>query len=103
MVKRIGGSRRKARQLYSVPKKEKGKLTTSGFVQKFDEGDDVILYAKPAILQGMYFRRYHGKSARVVGMQGACYKVQLMNGGVRKTLIVAPVHLRKITAAVKME
>ena len=99
MVKRVGGSRRKAKRLFSVPKKEKGKITVSRFVEKFATGDNVILDAKPAILQGMYFRRYHGKSARVVGMQGSCYKVQLMNGGVRKTLLVGPVHLRKTAAA----
>ncbi len=97
MVKRVGSSRYKSKSLFSVPKKEKGKLTVSGFVQKFANGDNVILDAKPAILQGMYFRRFHGKRAIVVGMQGSCYNVQLKDGGVKKTLIVAPVHLRRVT------
>ncbi|MBI2145176.1 50S ribosomal protein L21e [Candidatus Woesearchaeota archaeon] len=94
MVKRVGTSRRKTRKFYSVPKKMKGKLTVSSFVKKFNDGENVVLKAHPAILEGIYFRRFHGKMGKIVGKQGRCYKVQLTDGGKQKTLIVAAVHLK---------
>ncbi len=100
MVKRVGSSRYKTRQLYHVPKKMKGKLSVSGFVKKLEIGDDVLLSAKPAILEGIYFRRFHGRIGKVVGMQGTCYMVKIRDGGKQKTLIVGPVHLKKAYVAV---
>lgn len=94
MVKRVGTSRRKTRNLYSVPKKMKGKLAVSGFVRKFATGDQVLLSARHSILAGIYFRRFHGRIGRILGMQGTCYKVGIKDGGKEKTLIVGPVHLK---------
>ena len=95
MVKRIGSARHKTRNLYSVSKKMKGKLPVSEFVKKLEMGDRVQLVAQPSIMKGIYFRRFHGKTGIVTGMQGSCYKVQLKDGGKEKTLIVGPVHLQK--------
>ena len=100
MVKRVGSSRRRTRQLFHVSKKMKGKLPVSGFVQKLETGDNVLLSAQPSILDGIYFRRFHGRIGKVVGMQGGCYKVQIRDGGKEKTLIVGPVHLKKAYVAV---
>ena len=96
MVKRIGSSRYKTRNLYSVAKKMKGKLSISGFVKKLEVGENVLLQAKPAVLDGIYFRRFHGRIGKVVGMQGSCYMVAIKDGGKNKTLIIAAVHLKKI-------
>lgn len=98
MVKRIGTSRRKSRQLFSVQKKLKGKIPVSGFVKKLDVGEQVQLSLQPSVLEGAYFRRFHGRMGTVVGMQGGCYKVQVRDGGKEKTLIVGPVHLKKVLA-----
>ena len=79
----------------------KGKLAVSGFVRTFAVGENVLLSGKPAIMDGIYFRRFHGRIGKVVGTQGSCYKVNIRDGGKMKTLIVGPVHLKKafITAA----
>ncbi|HIG98154.1 TPA: 50S ribosomal protein L21e [Candidatus Woesearchaeota archaeon] len=95
MVKRIGTARRKTRHLFSVSRKMKGKIAVSGFVRKFGIGELVALVAQPAIVKGMYFRRFHGRTGTVVGMQGKCYQVSVSDRGVKKTLIVGPIHLRK--------
>ena len=95
MVKRVGTARRKTRNLYSVPKRMKGKLAGSGFVRTFVVGEQVLLSGRPAIMDGIYFRRFHGRIGRVVGSQGTCYKVRIRDGGKEKTLIVGPVHLKK--------
>lgn len=104
MVKRVGSSRYKTRHLFHVSKKMKGKLTISGFVRKMEIGDNVLLSAQPSIMEGIYFRRFHGRIGKVVGTQGACYKVQIRDGGKEKTLIVGPVHLKKayITISAKV-
>lgn len=100
MVKRVGSSRYKTRHLFHVSKKMKGKVAVSGFIKKLEIGDDVLLSAQPSILDGIYFRRFHGRIGRVVGMQGTCYKVRIRDGGKEKTLIVGPVHLKKAYVAV---
>lgn len=100
MVKRVGSSRYKTRHLFHVSKKMKGKVAVSGFIKKLEIGDDVLLSAQPSILDGIYFRRFHGRIGRVVGMQGTCYMVRIRDGGKEKTLIVGPVHLKKAYVAV---
>ena len=100
MVKRVGSSRRKTRHLYKVAKKAKGKIPVSEFVKKLNTGELVQLIAHPSILKGIYFRRFHGRAGTIVGMQGNCYKVQITDGGKEKTLIVSPLHLRKVASQV---
>ena len=96
MVKRVGSSRRKSRQLFSVPKKMKGKLPVSRFVKKIAAGGHVQLDLQPSVNKGAYFRRFHGRIGKVVGMQGSCYKVRIRDGGKEKTLLIGPVHLNLV-------
>ena len=94
MVKRVGSSRRKSRNLFSVSKKMKGKLPVSSFVKKLAVGEHVQLNLQPSITEGAYFRRFHGRTGKVVGIQGNCYKVKIKDGGKEKTLIIGQVHLK---------
>src|SRR3989338_5249056 len=101
MVKRVGSSRRKTRHLYMVSKKMKGKLPVSEFVKKLQMGEKVQLVAQPSVIKGIYFRRFHGRTGVITGMQGSCYLVLIQDGGKEKTLIIAPVHLTQIKAQQK--
>ena len=94
MTKRIGGFRRKTRHKLQKSPRTKGKISIRRYLQQFKIGDRVNLVAEPAIQTGMYFPRYHGRTALVIGKQGDCYKVQIEDGSLQKTLIVHPVHLR---------
>ena len=96
MVKRVGSSRRKSRELFSVSKKMKGKIPVSSFVKKITVGEHVHLDLEPSVNEGVYFRRFHGRTGMVVGMQGSCYKVKIRDGGKEKTLVIAPVHLNLV-------
>lgn len=98
MVKRIG-RRRKARHKLMVPKRQKGKLPISRFVQKLETGETVVLNAYPAYQKGIYFMRFHGKTGIVKGKRGGCYEVTIKDGGKSKDLIIHPVHLKKIKLA----
>jgi large subunit ribosomal protein L21e len=96
MVKRIGGFRRKTRMKFRKNITSRGKISLTQFFQEFDASDRVVLKAEPAYQKGLYFPRFHGKSGIVEGRQGDCYKVAIKDMGKAKTLIVHPVHLKKL-------
>ena len=96
MVTRIGTSRRKTRSKLSKKTRAQGKVSILSYFQSFKEGDKVSLKAEPAIQKGMYWPRFYGKIGTIKGKQGKCYKVQIIDHNKQKTLIVHPVHLRKI-------
>jgi len=95
MVKRIGGGRRKTRQIFRKKPRQRGKISLTNYFQKFKEGDKVLLKAEPAIHKGMYFRRFDARSGVITGTQGRCYLVKINDLGKEKSLIVHPIHLRK--------
>jgi len=95
-MKRIGGNRRKTRNKLKKNIRKRGKISITNYFQRFNEGDKVYLAAEPAVQKGMYFPRFHGKSGIIRGKQGFCYKVQIKDKNKNKTIIIHPVHLRKI-------
>ncbi len=97
MVKRVGSIRRKTRRLLSVPKKQKGKLAVTRFLQKLNNGDKVVLKAAPTIQDGQsYYRRFHGKTGTVTGRKGKCYEVRIKDKDKIKNILVKPVHLMRV-------
>ncbi len=96
MTKRIGGFRRKTRHKLSKKQKDKGKISLRKYFQSFKVGDRVLLNAESAIHNGMYNPKYHSKSATVLGKRGKCYKLEIQDKNKSKTLIVHPVHLRRL-------
>jgi len=96
MVTRIGGFRRKTRHKLSKNFRRRGKISLTKYFAEFDEGQKVQLVAEPAIQKGMYFPRFHGKVGIVCGKQGNCYQVEISDIGAKKTLVVHPVHLKKV-------
>jgi large subunit ribosomal protein L21e len=92
-MKRIGGNRRKTRYKMRKSISEKGKFYISKFLEKFENGDKVLLKAFPSYQKGLFCLRFHGKVGEVLGKQGECYKVQIKDGKKQKVVIVHPVHL----------
>jgi large subunit ribosomal protein L21e len=43
----------------------------------------------------MPFRRFHGRTGRIVGKQGECYYVEIRDGNSMKKVLAHPVHLKK--------
>jgi len=95
MAKRTGRSRRKTRHKLKKSVKEKGKISILNYLQEFKPGDRVILKAEPAVQQGMYFPRFHGRAGIIKEKQGSCYKVLIKDINKEKTVIVHPVHLKQ--------
>jgi large subunit ribosomal protein L21e len=96
MATRQGGFRRKTRNKMKKPRRDKGKLSLRSFLQNFEAGEKVQLIAEPAYQKGMYFPRFHGKVGVVKSKKGECYNVSIKDHRKEKTLIIHPVHLKKL-------
>ncbi|MCA9495995.1 MAG: 50S ribosomal protein L21e [Nanoarchaeota archaeon] len=92
-MKRVGGNRRKSRYKMKKSVSEKGKLHISRFMQKFEEGDKVLLKAYPSYQKGLFCLRFHGKVGEIKSKQGECYNVSIMDGNKAKVCVVHPVHM----------
>lgn len=96
MAKRIGGTRRKTRHIFQSSVREKGKISIRRYLESYSIGERVVLKAQPAIQDGLYFRRFHGKSGLISKKQGDCYMVTVTDGGVPKQIVAHPAHLKRI-------
>ena len=96
MAKRIGGMRRKTRYKFKKHARRKGKISVTNYFQIFSDGDKVFLDVEPAVQKGMYYPRFMGRSGIITGKRGKCYQVQINDLGKEKTLIVHPVHLKRV-------
>jgi large subunit ribosomal protein L21e len=96
MVTRKGGSRRKSRAKFTKHYRRKGKISLTNYFQQLNVGDNVALVAEPAVQKSMYRARFHGKMGKIAGTQGSCYKVTIADGGKQKTIVIHPVHLKRV-------
>ncbi len=96
MVTRRGSRIRKSRKKLTIPLRKKGKLPITKYLAKFEDNSKVILKRAASVQKGIYHMRFHGKVGVVEGKQGMCYKVTIRDGSKQKTLIVHPVHLKKM-------
>ncbi len=97
MAKRIGGNRRKTRNIFKKGYKRRGKISLSNYLKDYKEGDKVILKAEPAVQKGIYFHRFHGKLGIIKSKKGRnCYEVAIKDGKEKKNILVHPVHLKEV-------
>lgn len=96
MTRRKGGIRKRSRRKLAKHVRRKGKISITNFFASFNANDKVALLAEPAIQKGMYNSRFHGKIGTIKGKRGRCYEVEIKDGSARKTLIVHPIHLKRL-------
>ena len=96
MVKRIGGIRRKTRYKFRKHIRRRGKISISRYFQSFNLGDKVFLDVEPAVQKGTYHPRFLGKMGAIKSKRGRCYELTINDLGKEKTLVVHPVHLKKV-------
>lgn len=96
MTKRIGGFRRKTRHKLKKAPSEKGKISMTAYFQKLEKGQSVVLKLEPSTHKGMFLPRFYGKTGVVGKKQGNCYEVMIRDGNKPKTLIVHPIHLKRV-------
>lgn len=96
MPKRKGGPRRKTRHKFKKYFRAKGKISSTAYLQQLGSGDRVYLDVEPAVQAGIYHGRFMGMVGTVKSKRGKCYEVQIFDGGKEKTLLVHPVHLKRV-------
>ncbi len=96
MVQRTGGFRRKTRSKLRKNVRARGKVSVNKMLQTFKEGERVDFVFEPSIQNGMPLPKYLGHSGIIKNKQGHCYKVEVKDGKMLKTLLVHPVHLRGV-------
>jgi large subunit ribosomal protein L21e len=96
MAKRIGTSRRKTRHKFKKSLRQKGKLSISRYFQAFNEGERVGLSVEPSVQKGIYFPRFVGRIGIIRKKNGSCYEVEIKDKSKLKTIIVHPVHLKRL-------
>ena len=91
------GPRQATRDKLKNKPRERGTSPPQQAVEEFDDGDRVHLNIDPSTPKGQFHPRFDGRTGTVVGSQGNAYKVEIKDGGVTKTVIAAPAHLRRQT------
>jgi len=64
-------------------------------VEQYEVDEKVHLKIDPSVPEGRFHPRFDGQTGTVIGEQGAAYKVEIVDGGKTKTVIVKPAHLRR--------
>jgi len=96
-MQRIGGLRRKTRHLFTVPRRQKGKIPITKYMQEFAKGDKVKVLYNASIHKSPIKPRHFGKIGIVSKKRGECYEITIKgNNKTEKTLIIHPVHLQAI-------
>ena len=94
MAKRTHGFRRRTRNKLRKPYGEKN--TVNQFLEEFKEGETVVLKIEPSSHKAMPHPRFKGKNGVVKGKRGKSYIVEIKDGGLTKTIITKPEHIRHI-------
>ncbi len=98
MARMSHGPRSGSRMKMSKDLKEKGFPAISRILKNFQIGDKAAVFINPSMHSGMPFHNFQGHTGIIVGKQGRCYVLEIKVGSVRKKIVAAPVHLKRIVA-----
>jgi large subunit ribosomal protein L21e len=84
------GTRRK------LKKRLRDKFKPEQYLQRFREGERVVLKLEPASHKGMPHPRFKGKVGEVIGKRGSAYIVRIMDRKKPKEIISRPEHLKRV-------
>ncbi len=95
MVKASKGFRVRTRRTLRVRPRSRGYPPVTASLQELEPGSRVSIHIDGRLHSGMPHPRYQGRTGTIVGTQGRAFKVEIADGSKRKTLLVAPEHLRR--------
>jgi large subunit ribosomal protein L21e len=94
MVKSSKGFRSRSRGTFTKKVREKGLPPLTRFLRKYEVGDSVVVVLEASDPHGQPHPRYQGRVCRVIAPVGRSYRIEFYDGGKRKELLAAPIHLR---------
>ena len=96
MATKIKGFRRKTRYKFKKKPADRGKISITRYLQQLKVGEKVMLTVESSVQKGMYHPRFMGKTGTVKNKTGRCYEILIKDKGKEKTIIVHPVHLKRV-------
>lgn len=75
----------------------RGKATVNELLRTFEAGEKVQIYIHGGIHRGMPFRRFHGLTGDVTGMQGRAVVIKVNLGNQICEVVANPIHVKGIT------
>ena len=93
MVKASKGFRSRSRGWSTKDAREKGLPPITRFLREFAVGDKVTVRLESSDPHGQPHPRYQGRTCVVLEKRGRSYRIEFYDGGKRKQLIAAPIHL----------
>ncbi|MBS3082075.1 50S ribosomal protein L21e [Candidatus Pacearchaeota archaeon] len=77
--------------------RNRGKVSLTKYFQQFSEGDSVAIVRDLTLQSPGFPSRIQGRTGVVIKKRGNSYVVSIKDFTKKKTYIVMPVHLKKIT------
>lgn len=68
----------------------------SRIIQNLKPGARVTILIDPSVPKGQPHSRYHGRTGVVTERRGRAYVIEVRDGGVTKSIISRPEHLRAV-------
>ena len=96
MVRRSKGLRANTRKKFSKRPRYRGNPPISRMFQQFEVGQKANIVIDPSVHKGQPHHRFHGLTGVITGRQGEAYTVSVKTGGMLKTLLIRPQHLRVV-------
>lgn len=93
MVKSSKGFRSRSRGTFTKEVREKGLPAITRYLRAYAIGEKVIVRIEPSDAHGQPHPRYQGRTCTVIARSGKAYRLEFLDGGKRKELVVAPIHL----------
>lgn len=75
--------------------REKRRINLSQYFQELKKGEKVALIRNLSF-KAAFPKKMHGKTGIVIGKQGKCYIVRLLNGKTHKNFTINAIHLKKL-------
>ena len=95
-MKMSHGPRARSRKKLRKRVRERGLPPIRRYLAHFEIGERAAVDIDPSVHEGFPHHRFQGRTGVIVGKQGRCYKLMIRDGGLKKILIVHPVHLKRV-------
>jgi len=94
---------KRARTRYKYSRGVRDKTTINDIIKPIKIGDVVAIKVNSSFHEGMPFRRTHGITGKVIGIQGKVPIVEIYDGNMKKKIVVHRAHLKQILNKPKSE
>ncbi len=79
------------------PAREKGKVKFSRYFQELKQGDKVAIIREVSV-KAEFPTRFQGRTGTIESKRGSIYVIKMNDHNREKTLLIHPIHLKKIEA-----